>query len=699
MKFYKFWPVALFLVPFIPNVTAAPPNDFFVTEATFPGITWNDIHGTTATNLFAVGTGPATTSTIATRAGGTWALQTVPNIGVLFRVWVFSSTVAYATTNTNVVASTSSVLKWNGATWATITAPLAVSAVWGRSATDVMFFGTMPGGTGQINTAIVPYNGATFGTVRTCATTAAQNAVAAARWIFTDSTQNGFAVGSTLSPGNTGQQITASPYASCTGLVTNTGQTNDYFSFTGSEDDGWSVGTGGVIYDQSIAAPFATPVLSPTQNNLRGIYGISNTNIWAVGDVGTVIHYDGVSWTTQPTTTAANYGGVWFFDATNGWAVASDGTLQKLQVNVAVGPPVVGLTLVHNEDAMDLTTQNTNCIGDAVPFTIDLDLSGVIVINDADIWIYSPAAGFWIQDIDDSAWTPVINALPASQFGAASTILPPGHYYALLIADLGGVGAVDLFDSKSFTVSKSPCTDSGAQDLTTITNRLVRIENQINNVTSNVVSARVDLNETHQDVDATEFNLVQARTDINNTRAQQSYQNSFLNSSFARTWLQQSYTNSLINNTRSQQSYQNTLANNTHAHIDAHFVYTNSLINATTGADFTLLMTFLNQKFNYTNALINQTIMFGSNGTIETMSISGSIDNGVYAWGVFFILIALIVWAELTRETLIYVLAMLAGIIVIFALPSGFLAYRLIVTMTVTLLGARAYMDMKSEDA
>jgi hypothetical protein len=65
---------------------------------------------------------------------------------------------------------------------------------------------------------------------------------------------------------------------------------------------------------------------SPTTEHLRGIWGASSTAIWAVGDAGTVLFYDGSDWTQTTIPTARNLRAVWGFAADDVW-VAGNGAI------------------------------------------------------------------------------------------------------------------------------------------------------------------------------------------------------------------------------------------------------------------------------------------------------------------------------------------------------------------------------------
>jgi hypothetical protein len=65
------------------------------------------------------------------------------------------------------------------------------------------------------------------------------------------------------------------------------------------------------------------------QANLFGIWGMSRSAIWAVGDRGRVVFYDGQSWKRQDTPTEKRLTAVWGVSATEVWAVGYQGTVLR----------------------------------------------------------------------------------------------------------------------------------------------------------------------------------------------------------------------------------------------------------------------------------------------------------------------------------------------------------------------------------
>ena len=72
-----------------------------------------------------------------------------------------------------------------------------------------------------------------------------------------------------------------------------------------------------------------TPQYSGTVRHLRGIWGADPKHIWAVGDSGTVLFFDGSSWSQQRTGTTHSLSGVHGHDAKCVWAVGDQGTVLR----------------------------------------------------------------------------------------------------------------------------------------------------------------------------------------------------------------------------------------------------------------------------------------------------------------------------------------------------------------------------------
>ncbi|MCL5876415.1 MAG: hypothetical protein M1540_01215 [Candidatus Bathyarchaeota archaeon] len=77
-----------------------------------------------------------------------------------------------------------------------------------------------------------------------------------------------------------------------------------------------------------------TGVVSPTTTTLNAVCVVNSPDAngdlttleaWAVGDAGTIVHWNANSWTTVPSPTASHLYSVAFNNVTNGWAVGGSG--------------------------------------------------------------------------------------------------------------------------------------------------------------------------------------------------------------------------------------------------------------------------------------------------------------------------------------------------------------------------------------
>jgi hypothetical protein len=125
-------------------------------------------------------------------------------------------------------------------------------------------------------------------------------------------------------------------------------------------DQGWwgASGGNGVILIEAPPAggtwqAYGLPQSCPT---LRAMWGFSDGNIWAVGDQGWILHFNGVNWTRSPEPAACagnyDYRGVFGCYPYSVWAIGTSGTGD----NVIIHWDGAVWNLVHgpNADEMDL---------------------------------------------------------------------------------------------------------------------------------------------------------------------------------------------------------------------------------------------------------------------------------------------------------------------------------------------------------
>lgn len=90
--------------------------------------------------------------------------------------------------------------------------------------------------------------------------------------------------------------------------------------------------SGSSVYTLNAATPSFALQAVPSNRQLNGIWAITPTNVWAVGDNGTIIHYDGTAWTPvlpPVTKLSQNLRAVWAANANDVYIVGDGGTILK----------------------------------------------------------------------------------------------------------------------------------------------------------------------------------------------------------------------------------------------------------------------------------------------------------------------------------------------------------------------------------
>jgi hypothetical protein len=81
--------------------------------------------------------------------------------------------------------------------------------------------------------------------------------------------------------------------------------------------------TGGLTVYLSIWSSMS----SGTTNNLLGVWGSSASDVFAVGNSGTILHYDGSTWSSMSSGTTSHLRGVWGSSASDVFAMGNSGTI------------------------------------------------------------------------------------------------------------------------------------------------------------------------------------------------------------------------------------------------------------------------------------------------------------------------------------------------------------------------------------
>ena len=113
--------------------------------------------------------------------------------------------------------------------------------------------------------------------------------------------------------------------------------------------------------------------------SLESVWGSSATDVFAVGDIGTILHYDGDTWSGQASGSTNWLYGVWGSSATDVFAVGVDGTILHYDGDtwsVQASGTGVGLLGVWGSSATDVFAVGGNrAIGE-----------GTILHYDGDTW-------------------------------------------------------------------------------------------------------------------------------------------------------------------------------------------------------------------------------------------------------------------------------------------------------------------------
>jgi hypothetical protein len=82
--------------------------------------------------------------------------------------------------------------------------------------------------------------------------------------------------------------------------------------------DVWAVGDAGTIL--RFDGGQWRPSTSGSSNRLRAVWGVADASVWAVGDKGTILHWDGGSWKAETSNTTDDLYSVWGTGAGDVWA-------------------------------------------------------------------------------------------------------------------------------------------------------------------------------------------------------------------------------------------------------------------------------------------------------------------------------------------------------------------------------------------
>ncbi len=98
--------------------------------------------------------------------------------------------------------------------------------------------------------------------------------------------------------------------------------------FVLDDNQAWAIGDRGhIVYTNDGGENWSHRITIPTGLGLLGIWGVSATEIWAVGYSGYIMKFDGNEWARQDSPVTETIAGIWGSDASNIWAVSLTGTI------------------------------------------------------------------------------------------------------------------------------------------------------------------------------------------------------------------------------------------------------------------------------------------------------------------------------------------------------------------------------------
>ena len=245
----------------------------------YDGVTWGqmdmgvarpiyDIWGSSGSDIHAVGE----SGTTVYFNGSNWAKVINGSAEDLHSVWGVSGVNVYA------VGNAGTILNYNGNTWTNMASPTTkdLFGVWGSDWNNI--FATGSHGT------ILRFNGTRWSVLWGGVTVQLQS-------IWGTSPNDIFAVGlSTIANGNR------------------------YYTI--------------LHYDGSLWSRMNTPIVNANRNGkLRSVWGSASNDVWAVGDDGIILHYNGANWSTADSGTPYRLYDIWGDGGNIVYAVGLFGTL------------------------------------------------------------------------------------------------------------------------------------------------------------------------------------------------------------------------------------------------------------------------------------------------------------------------------------------------------------------------------------
>ena len=169
----------------------------------------------------------------------------------------------------------------------------------------------------------------------------------------------------------------------------------------------------------------------PQGNTLRAVFELAPSDVWAAGDLGTILHYDGTRWSATPSPVGVSLKGLWASSPTDVWAVGDNGFILHFDGGgwtvVATSPAGLGLNAIWGTSSTDIWAGGNNLLhwdgqtwspATNLPYPFLTSISGIWGSAPNNVYaVGAPALGGGFSDMgaggasvmrwDGSSWTAV----------------------------------------------------------------------------------------------------------------------------------------------------------------------------------------------------------------------------------------------------------------------------------------------------
>lgn len=386
--------------------------------------TWNDIVFLSATDGWVAGK----SGKVAHWNGSSWSISTVPSAADIKSIAAVSSSDIWA------VGQSGKIWRWNGSAW----------AYYGTEGSDTLNNAVMidaqngwaVGNNGRIIVYGLSYD--TSGTFQSAIidTGTPSPVWSVASWVETLTIGGDVTVatrsGATASPDGSWSSWSAE-------LTTPNGSTitspsarylQYRITFTNGENPSVSPRLDAITIQYNLA----------TSEHLYVISALSSSNVWAAGSAGTIIHFDGTSWTKHTDTGNETWSAMDFISSSDGWVAGSNGSVAHWngsswsESSVPSAADITSLAMVASDNVWAVGLSGRIWHYDGSVWRLDTDTGSqtwkAVTFSGAnDGWAAgsSGALAHW----DGAAWTP--STIPSSDTIAS--------IYSLTSSDIWASGA------------------------------------------------------------------------------------------------------------------------------------------------------------------------------------------------------------------------------------------------------------------